>query len=180
MMTRTVEAPPLSVHLRAALDGDLNYVRATWREAWALAAENKRLPFRAYKPIFRSLVLDGVLAEPDTRILVACDPRAPDTILAWACYTPDRALPVVHFAYVRSQYEEQPLRRRGLFGLLVAAMGIRDGGDCAYDFRPQEFAKRESNQRFGLEDALLDAALRHRIVARYTTPAQFLGRTRSR
>jgi hypothetical protein len=172
--------PGLRVHLRVAQPSDENYIRSVWRESWALAAENKRLPFRAYKPIFRSLVADGVLAEPDTEIIVACDPADPDAILAWACYTPDRSLPVLHFAYVRSKHQGQPLRRRGVFGLLVAAIGIRDGGDVAYTSHCQEFAKRESNQRFGLEDALLDAALRHRIVARYTTPAEFLGRARRR
>ena len=164
----------LAVHIRNARSTDAAYIRTTFRESWGLNPENRRIPWRGLKPIFRDVVVDGVLAEPETRVLVGCVPHDPDVILCWAAFTPG-LVTTIHWVYVRAELDGVYLRRRGLFGILLGAMGVRDGSDVAYTSRPQEHRAKEQSRRLGIEAALLGAADRHGIVAKYVPLSEWLG-----
>lgn len=173
MTAALVEAPPLEldVRLRDAVEDDRSYILAKWRESWKLARANRRMSRGAYNAHFDDLVDRGILAQPDTRVLIACDVAQPDAILGWLCFTP--GVPTVHYAYVR-----RPCRGAGLLGLmLTVGVGVKEGGAFAYTFRPRERSHPQGKD-LGLEDGLVEAAHRRRMVVRFVPPGEFLGRAR--
>lgn len=170
-MTAPAVAPvELDVRIRPAVDTDRNFVLAKWRDSWRLARTNRRLGPSAYNALFDRVVQEGIFAQPDTSVLVACDHGQPDAILGWICYAP--GIPTVHFAYVRRE-----VRGLGIFGLLVTAIGVGEGGSLAYTFRPRERTHPQGRD-LGMEDALVEAAMRRRIAVRYVEPGAFMGRGR--
>ena len=64
------------------------------------------------------------------------------------------------------------LRRIGLFARLIAAIGVRDA--VVYTFRPADRSHRHDARDTGTEAALLGAARRAGIVARYHSVEEFL------
>lgn len=170
------EPEELRVHVRNAVTEDRNYILDTHRKSWALALEHRRSRARHYNRDFQDLVIDGVLAEPDTHTLVACCPERPAFIYGWLTYTPSRVT-AIHYAYVRDERNDIPLRRRGIFGILLTAAGVRDGADVVYTARPKERSSiRDRRSTPELETALLEAAQRHGIVATYIPLSQWLGK----
>lgn len=160
------------------------YVVSTWRASWWGASKNRRLRAADFKARFDQVVLAGILAEPTTRVLIGCDQSDPDTILAWIAYDP--AIPTVHFAYTREAHPAtgECLRRRGLFGVLMTAIGVREGGGLAYTMRPQEFRRHTAQgSRWRpianhMEPDLLDAARRQRVAVSYVPVEKWLGERR--
>lgn len=162
------------VRMRAPIDADRAFVQATWRESWKLASENRRSAWRTFKPYFRQLVVDGILAQPDTKLVIGCLPEDPGYIACWCCYTP--GLPTVHYVYVRHDVDGWEMRRRGLMAVMLSAIGVRDGGQVAYTFKPQEHSHEQDGRSFDIEQLLLKAAERRGVVARYVSPSEFMGR----
>lgn len=169
---QSTEPAVAPVRIRRAAPSDLAFIVDGWRNSWRLAQTNCRKPSDVYHHTFDRLVVHGILAEPDTTVIVACDQDEPDVLLGWLCYTP--GVPTLHYAYVRAA----GLRRRGLFSVMVAAMGVSDGGALAYTFRPCEHASSYRRRPMGVEAGLLAAAERRGIATRYVPVAEFLGRKR--
>ncbi len=174
----------LAIRVRSAESSDMAYVASTWRDGWWGSNSNRRLSGRNYHPLFDRVVIAGILAERDTRVIVACDESDPDTIIAWACYTP--GIPTLHWAYTREAHPAtgEYLRRRGLFAVLMTTIGVREGGSMAYSFRPQEFGRNKmqgswwKRLRAAVEPALLDAARARRVAVSYVPVDEFLGNSR--
>jgi hypothetical protein len=171
------EPEELRVHVRNAREADRNYLLSTWRASWMLSLDNTRARPRYLKRQFAELVTDGLLTEPDTRIIVACCPERTEIILGWAVFTPS-LVPTIHYVYVRDKRNDIPLRRRGILGILVSFMGVRDGADIVYTSRPKERARFEDRGRGPLIEAgLLEAAARRGIAATHVPLQQWLGAT---
>lgn len=173
-MLAATPSTDLAVRCRAAVESDMRYVVATWRESWWSSNANRRLVGSQYHDRFDRIVLGGILAEPDTRVLIGCDEADPDTIVAYAVYTP--GIPTLHWLYVREAHPAtgEYLRRRGLAGVLATAMGVREGSGIAYTFRPTEHAHRRRKRHLGMEAALLEAAKARRVAVSYVPAHEFL------
>lgn len=176
MLTEGVDSS-LDVRMRQIWETDLPYVLGKWRESWRLAKANRKTPGVDFHMKFDRVVIAGILQEPDTRVIVACDGASPDIILGWVCYTP--GVPTLHYVYVRREHPvtKEPLRRRGLGDILVAAAGVRPDGVLVFTCRPREFA-HPRGRFLGVEQALLDVAKERGITARFVSADAWLGRSK--
>jgi len=168
--------PTVRIHFREAEDSDASYILDSWRLGWRLSEQCKRLRHGQFAGYFRDVVREGVLGQPDTRVLVGCCQMDPSWIWSWLCYTPG-PVPTIHFAVVRPHVEaldgdKTPLRRLGIFTRMLAAAGVRH--ELVYTFRPAERTNRTTREPLNLEAGLLDAARRDGITAVYRGVEQFL------
>lgn len=173
------EHPPARVFPRPMREGDEAFVIDTWRNTWRLSNEARRETPRGYHAIFEDLVIRGVLADPDSRVLVIAVESDPNEIAGWISYAPG-TIPTVHYAFVRkfTKSTRQPLRRAGLLGAMVHLAGVRDR--LVYTFRPSERTHPKDNRTLGIERALLDAAKRKGITAIHRSALDYLGRRSER
>lgn len=161
----SVASPP-RVTIRPAEARDMGYVLEVWRRSWRGAPRIRKMRGGVYRAYFGQVVERGVLAQVDTAIAVLCDTIDQDVILGWACYTPDRRVPVVHYGVVRND-----VRERGLFATLLGAIGVKDR--VVYTFHAPTRAHRYAKP-FDMEGTLLQAAKRRGIVAAYQDVEAFL------
>ena len=99
-----VAEPEAAWRIRRMQPGDLHFVLDSWLRSHR--PDHPNLKQQQFFTLFRPLVTK-VLAKPETRVLVACDPEDERHIVGWLAYTPpidpiDRT--TVHYAYVRSVY----------------------------------------------------------------------------
>lgn len=131
--------PAIRLDIRPATDDDTHYVLQSWCRSWKRSARCKRLSDRDYQPIFHSLVRQGVLAQPDTKVLIGAAEQDSSWIWSWLCYTPG-LVPTVHYGIVRNVIhdDEGPirLRRLGIFTRLLAAAGVTS--ELVYTFQPAD------------------------------------------
>lgn len=161
----------LRIWYRDARPSDLPYVAHSWRESWRLSARCRNMRGRDYRRLFDDTVRGGLMTLDDTRVTIGCDPAAPDRIWCWAAHTPG-LIPTLHYAVTRRTGDGAGLRRIGLFARLIAAIGVRDA--VVYTFRPADRSHRHDARDTGTEAALLGAARRAGIVARYHSVEEFL------
>lgn len=166
----------MRIQFREGEAGDLPYVLDSWRLSWRLSPTCARDQAGAYAFRFAAVVRDGVLAQPDTRLLVGCCLTDPGWIWSWLCYTPG-AIPTVHFAVVRPHVEARdgtrtPLRRIGLLTRMLAAAGVRE--ELVYTFRPAERSNKTSRAPLHAEEGLTAAARRVGLTAVYLPVGRFL------
>lgn len=96
---------------------DIAYVYDSWlRNQLPSKATRKQqhLFFNAQKPI-----IDKILADPNTKVLIASHEEDPNSILAWLCVGKVDHIPVVHFCATKAIY-----RRLGLQRLLFEHSGM--------------------------------------------------------
>lgn len=168
--------PTIRIQFRDAEAGDEAYILDSWRLGWRLSQTCKRDDGTSFARRFKDIVRDGVLAQPDTRVLVGCCTADPSWIWSWCCYTPG-AIPTIHFVVVRPfvdalDGDRTPLRRAGIATRMLAAVGVRD--ELVYTFRPAERTNPTSKVRLNLESGLLAAARRDGITAVYRSVERFL------
>ncbi len=162
--------PSAQARIRESRPSDLPYVVDSWRASWRHGGKNRRLPGEAYRGMFDELVVRGVLALPETRVLVSCDDVDDDVVLGWLCYAPGR-IPTVHYGLVLGDHEHS-MRRRGVFTVLLAAAGVDDA--LVYTFRAPDRRHRWDRHRFDLEAALVAAGLARGITAHYVPVRDYL------
>lgn len=167
----TVEPRRVRVWFRPARPTDLPYILNSWRLSWRLSDRCYRLRGRDYRRLFDDLVSRGLLTLDDTQITVGCDAAAPDRIWCWACHTPG-LIPTLHYAVTRRHADEAPMRRIGMFARLIAAIGVRDS--IVYTSRPATHQHVGDERSDAVEAALLAAAGRAGIVARYHSVEEFM------
>lgn len=172
-------APPVPrVSPRPFRESDRPFVIDSWRNCWRNSQDCRRESPRAYSALFQDLVVEGVLEDSATRVLVLALEADPDSIVGWIAYAPG-TVPTVHFAYVRAKTRDgQSLRRAGLLNAMIHLAGVRDR--LAYTFRPAERPHPRDNRTLGIETALLDAAKRRGIDAIRMPVEDYLGRVRGR
>jgi hypothetical protein len=181
--TTSPAAPRIRIRLRPWSDEDRAYVLDSWRQSWRLSERCRRLSGSQYRDHFLTLVRDGILADPDTQVLLAVAESDPTWIWGWLCHTPG-VVPTLHFGVTRRDIDVEgrpeplPLRRLRIFSTLVSAAGVRS--DLVYTSRPAERSHRQSSRKLGVEEGLLKAAKRAGITAVYRSAEEFLGRRRSR
>ena len=156
-------------------EADKAYILDSWRLGWRLSESCKRDRDGQYERHFRDTVREGVLAQPDTRVLVGCCQADPSWIWSWCCYTPG-TIPTIHFLVVRPFVDtldggRTGLRRIGIATRMLAAVGVRD--ELVYTFRPAERTNR-TGPKLHLESGLLAAARRDGITAVYRSVERFL------
>lgn len=173
--------PPIRLHIRDAMEQDRAYILDSWRMGWRLSDACRRLKSSAYASVFRDRVANGVLAQPDTRVLVGCSRDDTAWIWAWLCYTPG-PVPTVHFAVTRPRIDLEAqrveLRRLGFLKLMLAAAGVRD--ELVYTFRPAERSNDTSKKILNAEAGLLEGAAAVGITAVHLPVGQFLSQRRRR
>jgi len=175
--------PVVRINFRDPIPEDLPYILDSWRQNWRLSERCRRLRGPEYRAYFGSVVTDGLLQDPDTRLLVGASQTDPTWIWSWLCYTPGPVV-TVHFGSVRREIRVEggsqplPLRRIGLFTRMVAAAGVRD--DLVYTFQPSERTNRNSKRNLGVERGLISAAGNAGISVVYRSVEDFLGRRRNR
>lgn len=169
LVTQDLPALPRA-RVRDSAPGDLPYVIDSWRESWRVGSRNRRLPRPAYNGLFDELVVRGVFALPETRVMVSCDDQAEDVVLGWVCYEPG-SIPTVHYAVVLGE-RAVSMRRRGIFTTLLAAIGVRDA--MVYTFRPPDHRHWWDRKKRDLEGDLVKAGKQHGITAHYHSVRDYL------
>ena len=165
--------PPLRVDLRPSRTSDLPYVLNAWSKHWRSTPACSRLSSAQYAAYFDAMVRRGLMALPDTQLLIGSAESDPDWVWCWLCYTPG-LVPTLHYAATRRDIPVRggvplPLRGLGMFRMLVQAAGV--AGELVYTFKP---ARSEDEQ------GLLSAADGADIDARYRSVEEFLSMRRGR
>lgn len=104
----------LNVLIREPRESDQGYVASTWVESLCKADHDANRAGLGF-------LIDGLLDHQGVRVILACEPSVSNTILGWLCYTPMKAIRLIHYAYVRAG-----LRDRGIAGVLRAEAGLSD------------------------------------------------------
>ncbi len=95
--------------IRRPRPADQSFIAATWVKSLMMAD-------RGLVKSDTNKLVDRLLDDPATRVLVACEPINEDALHGWICYVPAPRLLVVHYVYVRDR-----VRTRGVARTLVAA-----------------------------------------------------------
>lgn len=104
----------INVLIRKPGTGDQGYVASTWVESLSKADHNANRAGLGF-------LVDQMLDHEGVRVLVACEPGAQTVILGWLCWSPVKAVRLVHYAYVRAT-----MRNRGIASALLNEAGIAD------------------------------------------------------
>lgn len=99
--------------VRAACEGDLDWLLSTWRDSYRGAGEVQGMPWPLYREAIRRRSERLLRAVGG---VVACDPEDVTNLVGWACG--DAKL--LHYVYVRHQ---PSFRGMGVARALVAALG---------------------------------------------------------
>jgi GNAT superfamily N-acetyltransferase len=111
---------PENVVLRPVRESDLNFIRSSWLKSYRPLYT--MVPNPVYYAVYHGVV-EGLLARPTSRTVVACASDHDDHILGYACAEPTEQR--FHWAYVK-----EPFRRIGIGRALVrdALVGAAPGG----------------------------------------------------
>jgi len=128
----------MSAHVRAATDGDRDFVEAFWIKSFRAAAESGPYPPDLYFPTSRETIR-RLLVRPGVDVLVLDDPAS--ALLGFIAHEPCwrrwsrrkqvlESYHVIHYVYVR-----EPAREKGAAKLLLASASVRrDSPSTAYTF----------------------------------------------
>lgn len=100
--------------IRAPRQGDVGYISKCWKESFYAFGLVSWAPKFAYFAEMDKRVPD-LLAR--SRVLVAANPADDDHIIGWVCGSP----PVVHYVYVRREYQNKRVATRLLRELGIGA-----------------------------------------------------------
>jgi len=104
-----------TIALRCAVANDQGYITRTW-----VASMLGDLRDHASRKIREAnTMVDRLLDDPATRLLVACEPRDPDRIIGWIAYAIVPGARTLHYVNVRAID-----RKQGIGGLLIARAGL--------------------------------------------------------
>lgn len=110
--------PALDVIISPVTDRDIGYCLGSWREAYKLVGDNRRMPWR----VFKSAVTPELAHALTTSQLVGA--YLDGEIVGWASITRDRRVPAVHWVHTRYRAEGVDWRRRGIAGGLLTALQL--------------------------------------------------------
>lgn len=113
----------LEVLIRRPRDTDQGYVASTWVESLCKADHSA-------SRVEIDRLVDRLLDHEGVRVLLGCEPSRSSVILGWLCWSPVKAIRLVHYAYVRAG-----LRDRGIAGVLRAEAGLADDRPLVHTLR---------------------------------------------
>jgi hypothetical protein len=95
-------APEWNWLIRPAEGSDLNFIYVTWVNAlWLDVYCGRGLKKSAFRAKYLTII-DSILADPESKILVACDPNDPFVIYGYLVAKP----PTAHFTFIKSQFRK--------------------------------------------------------------------------
>jgi hypothetical protein len=121
----TRPAPRFTPVIRAPHARERGWVFDALRGGIKDSSIGRRMKWRDFKLLHTPLI-EGLLARPDTRVLVAADPVS-DIGAAWIAFATGWSVDVVHWVVTSLQH-----RRHGLMTALIAAVVTRP--NCVYTF----------------------------------------------
>ncbi len=122
--------------VRPATRNDAAFVASSWLRSYREAPAAVAVPSRTYF-YWHHRVIEVLLGR--SAVLVACDPRRPDTIVGWACAEAMEGALVLHYVYVKHSF-----RRAGVARALVRALQASEPGS------EQVFATHATRKSFRL------------------------------
>jgi len=80
--------------------------------------------------------LDGILANPEIKVLLSCNPGDEDQIFGFACYSPAE-IPTLHYVYVKHAFRDHKCadEKPRLAIKMLRELGMADGKRFNFSFR---------------------------------------------
>ncbi len=125
-------------HLR---DTDKPFVAHSWASSFFHSHWAGPWTENEYWSIMRPK-LDGILANPEMKVLLSCNPGDDDQLFGFACYTP-ADVPILHFVYVKHAFRDHKDadEKPRIAIKLLRELGMADGKRFQFTFRTRAWDK---------------------------------------
>lgn len=87
--------------VRTATPDDMNFIRASWFESFRMGGCAPQVQFPVYR-FGQNAIIERILAQPTTKIVVAYATAEPTEICSWACCEGI----YLHYAYTKQAYRK--------------------------------------------------------------------------
>jgi len=135
--------------LRAPDSEDLNFIRNSWLKSYRDNPAVSTVPNTTYYRRFHAII-DNLIADPNTRCIVACDPGMPGQIFGYAVGELDGADLDIHWIYTKHTF-----RNFGLMRAMEAELKKLPHTKVCYSTRTKITDKLNSSRQYEYDPFLL-------------------------
>lgn len=108
----------LEISIAPVTDRDIGYCLGSWREAYKLVGDNRRMPWRVFKSAVTPELAHALTSSTLIGAYVAGE------IVGWASITRSRRVPAIHWVHTRYRTDGVDWRRRGVAESLLTALEL--------------------------------------------------------